>query len=377
MSIFPKIHTLDDMLPFVKDKEYIGVNKQSNGATVICYNISNGECFQNGYEKESRGITFDGNGDIISRPLHKFFNLAERPEVQPHMLDWNTLVGGFNKMDGSMITSGLMNGEIFAKSKKSFESDVAVSSRALMSKKVKYHEFTKHCALAHLTPIFEFTSPNHRIVLRYNEDDMTLLHVRDNFTGEYMMPKELKALAEKFDIPVNPPLFSAGFDLAELLHSLNTVVGIEGYVLQFANGDMVKIKTKWYIGLHHAVTFVRERDIARLVLEEKIDDYIAFISLNEKTADLSKIHYINNTIKSEIEAIDQEVQAMAQNYAGQDVKAIAMDAKGYRYFGFLMRAVRGMSNDYLTYYRQELLCDRWSLDQIDFGDFKGDKEDVG
>lgn len=377
MSIFPKINTLDDMLPFVKDKEYIGVNKQSNGATVICYNISNSECFQNGHEKEARGITFDDNGNIISRPLHKFFNLAERPEVQPHMLDWNTLVGGFNKMDGSMITTGLYRDNLFAKSKKSFESDVAVSANALMKAKDKYHIFAKYCAMAGLTPIFEFTSPNHRIVLRYNEDNMTLLHIRDNYTGEYMMPPELKVLAEKFDIPVNPPLFSAGFDLPELLTSLNTVTGIEGYVLQFANGEMVKIKTKWYIGLHHAVTFVRQRDIARLVVEEKIDDYIAFISLNEKTADLTQIHYINDTIKSEIEAIDKEVQEMAKHYEGKDVKSIAIDAKGYKYFQFLMRAVRGQTNDYLTYYEREILCDRWSLDQVDFGDFKGDEEDAG
>ncbi len=295
-TLFPKIENLNDILPYVKDQDYIGVNKQSNGATVICYNISNGESFNNSFEKEARGITFDVDGKIISRPLHKFFNLAEREEVQPHNLDWNKMVAAFDKMDGSMITTGLINGEFFAKSKKSFQSDVAVSATAFVQKNQKYYDFTRYCALANMTPIFEFTSPNHRIVLRYSQDNMTLLHVRDNFTGVYLMPEELAQLASKYDIPVNSPVHGRELDLPELLKSLNTVEGIEGYVIQFENGEMVKVKTKWYVNLHHAVTFVRERDIARMVVEEQIDDYIAFVALNAPDADLTHIRYINDTI---------------------------------------------------------------------------------
>jgi len=376
MSIFPTIHTLNDMLPAVQHKDYIGVNKQSNGATVICYNISNSESFLTAHEKEARGITFDREGNIVARPLHKFFNLAERAEVQPAVLDWTKMHAGFDKMDGSMITTGFMDGEFFAKSKKSFESDVAVSAKRFVELNQKYYDFTKYCALAHLTPIFEFTSPNHRIVLRYNQDNMTLLHIRDNFTGEYFMHDELAKLAARFEIPVNKPLFGNGFDLTELLHSLNTAEGIEGYVIQFENGEMVKVKTKWYMNLHHAVTFVRERDIARLVLEEKIDDYIAFVSLNAPDADLSHIHRINDTIKGEVEAIDKEVTEIATQYAGSDFKTIAMAVKGHPHFTFIMNMVRGKSNDYLKYYEANRLREVWSLEQIDLGDFAGDLEEA-
>lgn len=366
-SIFPRIETLDDMLPHIKDRAYISVNKQDNGANIVCYNISNGDSFNTPVEKEARGITFADDGKILSRPLHKFFNLAERAEVQPAVLDWNKMVAGFDKMDGSMITTGLFNGEFFAKSKKSFKSDVAVSAEGFVSSNQKYYEFTKYCSQAQLTPIFEFTSPKHRIVLRYDEENMTLLHVRHNITGDYLMPAEKEQLALLFDIPVNKPLFGEEFDLASLLKSLNTVEGIEGYVIQFVNGEMIKIKTKWYMNLHHAVSFVRERDIARLVVEEKLDDYIAYLSLNSPSADLSHVYRINDAIKSSVEALDKEVSDIAAEFQGLDFKSAAIKLKGHPHFSFVMCLLRGMKNDYLSYYAKNHLVD-WSLAQIELGD---------
>lgn len=366
-TLFPRIETLSDMMPHIKDQAYISVNKQDNGADIVCYNISNGESFKTPVEKEARGITFDDNGKILSRPLHKFFNLAERAEVQPAVLDWNTMVAGFDKMDGSMISTGMFKGEFFAKSKKSFKSDVAVSSQGFVSRNQKYYEFTKYCSQANLSPIFEFTSPKHRIVLRYDDDNMTLLHVRHNVTGDYLMPAEKERLAVLFDIPVNKPLFGEEFDLPSLLKSLNTVQGIEGYVIQFANGEMIKIKTKWYMDLHHAVSFVRERDIARLIVEEKLDDYIAYISLNSPTADLSHVYRINDEIKAAIESLSKEVDEVAATFKDVDIKTAAIQLKGHKHFGFVMGVIRGHKVDYLSHYSKNHLVD-WSLEQIDLGD---------
>lgn len=378
MNLFPKIEHINDILPSLEGKNYIGVNKQSNGATVLCYNISNGESFATPFEKECRGITFDRDGKIVNRPLHKFFNLAEREEVLPQNLNWDDVVAVFDKMDGSMITAGVFHGEVFVKSKKSFESDVAVSALAFVKANQKYYDFIKHCASLDLTPIFEYTSPNNRIVLRYDDENMTLLHVRHTINGDYFMPEEVAALAQSFDIPFNAPLFGKGFDLAELLNSLNTVEGIEGYVIQFSNGQMVKVKTRWYVNLHHAVTFVRIRDIARLVLSEKIDDYIAFVALNAPDADLSQIHHINDTIKGEIEGIKQEVAEILAKHQGADFKTLATTYLGHPYFSFIMTTARGKEVDYLDYYERNRLKEVWSLEQVDLGDFTGsdDSDDV-
>jgi RNA ligase len=368
MSLFPVIENLEQYLPHVKDKEYIGINKQDNGATVVCYNISNEKSFTTPAEKEARGIAFDSNGVLVSRPLHKFFNLAEREEVQPKNLDFNKIVAGFDKMDGSMITTGFMNNEFFSKSKKSFKSDVAVAATKFCTLNNKYIEFTKYCSLAMLTPIFEFTSPENRIVLRYEKENMTLLHIRYNFSGEYLIPSEVQALAEKFDISYNRPVFGSEMDMTSLVKSLNTVEGIEGYVIQFQNGEMIKIKTKWYMDLHNLVTFKRKRDIAYMVVEETIDDFIGYFSLNAPEADLSQVHQINNFINDFITKLEIEVKEIARPYALLPIKDAAIAMKGHKYFGLVINQLRSHTNNYLAYYSTHYLKEHWSLEQLDLGD---------
>lgn len=368
MSIFPVIKKIEDYLPHIEGKDYIGVNKQDNGATVVCYNISNEKSFTTPAEKEARGISFDKEGSIIARPLHKFFNLAEREEVQPKNLDFSKIAGVFDKMDGSMITTGFMDGEFFCKSKKSFKSDVAVAAEAFCKSNQKYFDFAQYCSLAMLTPIFEFTSPNHRIVLRYEADNMTVLHIRDMVTGEYKMPWEVAKIAQKFDIPHNKPVFGSEIDMVGLVSSLNSVEGIEGYVVQFQNGEMFKIKSKWYMDLHHVVTFKRKRDIAKMVIDETIDDFIGYLSLNAPQADLSDVHFINDFITGFISGIENEVKEIAAPFVDKPFKEAAMALKGHPKFGLVMGFLRGNTNNYLQHYADFYLKDHWSLDEIDLGD---------
>ena len=51
-----------------------------------------------------------------------------------------------------------------------------------------------------------------------------------------------------------------------------TKEGVEGWIVQTDDGDMWKVKTKWYCDLHHSVTFTRWRDVARAVLADQSDD---------------------------------------------------------------------------------------------------------
>lgn len=371
MSIFPVINTIEDYLPHIEGKDYIGVNKQSNGATVVCYNISNGTSFTTKEEKEARGLSFDKDGNIIARPLHKFFNLAEREEVQPKNLDFSKIAGVYDKMDGSMITTGFMDGEFFCKSKKSFKSDVAVSAEVFCKENQKYFDFAKYCSLAMLTPIFEFTSPKHRIVLRYDSDNMTILHIRHMVTGEYLMPWEILKIAAKFDIPYNQPVFGSEIDMTGLVNSLNTVEGIEGYVVQFQNGEMFKIKTKWYVDLHHLVTFKRQRDIARMVIDETIDDFIGYLSLNAPLADLSEVNSINLFITNFVSDLEKEIKELAAPFIGKPFKEAATSLEKGPKFYLVMGLLRGNTNNYLQYYLDYHLKEHWSLDEIDLGDLGG------
>ncbi|MFN4181023.1 MAG: RNA ligase, partial [Armatimonadota bacterium] len=104
--MFKTIHSIDDVLPFVEHKKEIRFTRQPNGARVGCYVFMDGSTFDSLEALECRGIAFDEDGKIISRPLHKFFNLGEKPHTSFQRLsERGDLVSVQEKLDGSMIAT--------------------------------------------------------------------------------------------------------------------------------------------------------------------------------------------------------------------------------------------------------------------------------
>jgi len=367
-NIFPKIETINDIVPHVSGMEYIGILNAKNGATVICYQISNSMSFASALEKECRGISFDKDGKIIVRSMHKFFNVNERAESKLENVDWTQVYAVYNKMDGSMINSGFMDGVLFTKSKKSFSSPVAIMAHEYIMRNPKYYDFASYCFTNGLTPTFEYTSPKHRIVLDYKEEALTVLQIREMVSGRYLSIEEMQDLCSKFDIAFNTPLWHGkDFNIKTAIETLKTASEIEGYVIQFNNGDMVKIKSNWYSSLHHAVTFIRERDIAELVLDELFDDFIAFLTTNRPTADVKRAIEINDMVTLEINRMRATVDLIVLEHLGLPFKEISDKFKGHPLHSFILRKSRGQRVDYVLHYRQNHLP-LWTLKSIDLGE---------
>ena len=56
-----------------------------------------------GLRRQCRGIIFDHDGNVISLPIHKFFNVNEKDETQSHLIDLTQPHVILEKLDGSMI----------------------------------------------------------------------------------------------------------------------------------------------------------------------------------------------------------------------------------------------------------------------------------
>ena len=110
---FPKIETLDDVLPAIKGRdEFIVADR---GDFIVCnYAVRTDTTFdligpedRNGLiRRECRGIKFYPDGRIMSRPFHKFFNVNEMEETQQNQINLNNNNHPFmitKKLDGSMI----------------------------------------------------------------------------------------------------------------------------------------------------------------------------------------------------------------------------------------------------------------------------------
>ena len=369
-----KITDVEEFRELVKSKEEIRESLIGHGCTSFCYMISGPDTFDSAAARECRGIVFAGP-HVVGRPLRKFFNVNEREETLLKNLDWSKVVRVMDKRDGSMIhTVSTMDG-ILLKSKKSFESDVAKAADTWMNNEPGHNVFRLALRMSALykTCIFEWTAPTARIVLFYPEAELQLLHIRDNVTGEYMDKEDLYKWAAEFNVKVveEVDLSKYGVDVtkmdfaaAEHLHK--TVEGVEGWVFQFEDGNMVKLKTDWYIKRHHAMTFIRERDIAQLVLDEGLDDMKAM--LVSENVNIDRILEIERTVVEDLNRVRSGIEQVVAEGAHMDRKTFAQvhsqSHNEFGWFALLMRQYGGQEPNYKDWYVKHVLKDKWGLDQV-------------
>jgi RNA ligase len=274
---FPKIKTIDDVLPAIKGRdEFIVADKEDY--IVINYVVHMPDSFppvetlNDALRRECRGIVFAPDGKLLSRRFHKFFNINERPETQANVIDISQPHTVFEKLDGSMITPlRLHNG--FRWGTKMGITDVGNNAEYFAYEHKQYNVFAERCYQANITPIFEWVSRKNRIVIDYPIDNLILTAIRDNYTGEYFSVDTMKYIAEHNNIPV-VNTYSQSKELAQFIASVQDQQGIEGYVLRFDNGHMLKFKTSEYCLMHNSKELVNsaEYNIVQAILQDKIDD---------------------------------------------------------------------------------------------------------
>lgn len=385
MSQFPKIGHLNDLIPHIQNNPQIRVKPcETTGHTTVCYMVQDEDTFageNEAFERECRGITFDENGIISARTMHKFFNVGEREDTQPFNIDWSKATRIMEKRDGSMVTPVLIRGwkdkisnRVKFKTKKSFTTPEAALADEIARKDYGAFMWITNLLEAGLTPTFEVTSPRFPIVVRYEKDELTLLHVREMVSGRYLTEKEIAFLAPPF--PVVQNLIDDFKDehmemgcfaedqvsWSKLEEAAKTREGIEGWVVQLENGDMFKIKTKWYIDLHHSVTFIRWRDIARTVCADQADDLKAAFSMVGR--DLEPILKVERVIKEKIEAMRKFASsaAMAGKAAGFDAKTMAVCYNSHPCFSQIMRLYRDQEVNWMDVYQKRYLETDWGLE---------------
>ena len=338
--MFKAIRRIEDVQPFVAEKKEIRFLRQSNGLTIGCYLFMDSHTFDSPEAVECRGVVFDDAGEIVSRPLHKFFNLGEKEYLSlQSLLAREDFVAAYDKLDGSMIATAWADGELLWRSKKSFDSDVVKLARAFleMPGNERISRFAHEVASSGMTAIFELTHPEARIVVAQEAPALRLLHVRDNVTGAYLLldpDHEIHGLIAAHEIPRVERFEGLGLEAA--LAALEGMEGREGFVLQFRDGEMVKIKSSWYLRLHRSLALMRERDVAALALHERLDDLKG--ALREMGVDLAGVEAVEARVKTRLTDLLEEVEAAYENSRHLDRKDFAIANQGHHLF----RAVMGL-----------------------------------
>ena len=227
---------------------------QTVGSTVyrvFTYRLASFSDFQLVDALECRGHTFNMSVEppsLVCLPPNKFFNYGEHvgwgTEIDLRDVDYV-----MDKLDGSLIST-VTNDEILLKSKTSFTSQQAGEATALVNslQHVDFKEKIMQAVNSGHTVNFEYTSPTNQIVIGYVEPRLTVLNVRSHVDGSYWTYQQL---VDFFGVDNVVKKIEFDTSTEEFISDVSGMTGVEGVIIKFKNGLMVKHKTEAYAHLHH------------------------------------------------------------------------------------------------------------------------------
>ena len=349
--------TLGIDAPFYESKFVV----EGYDVSIFNYRLAMYSDFIDNLAFEMRGLTFVFNedGSLFNRYLllHKFFNLNQVPESQYSLVADLGIKSIYNKEDGSVASFiRLPNGSVLGKSKMSFESDQAAGMNRLYKSNADLKRFVDWSLDNDYVAVFEYVAPNNRIVLRYLDEELILLRLRDNKTGEYL---DLSKFSKEIGSLKAAPSDVASLD--ELVDLAHIVEDKEGWIIEFSNGLFIKIKTSWYVSLHGLLTddLYREHVLVKYILDEKIDDILGQIPENEFESHerINKIiSVVKNSISEKVNDISKSYDLFLEGGVGKDWtgdlrlqlmrKTFALKYRKERNFGYVMSLSKGNADVY-------------------------------
>jgi RNA ligase len=183
------------------------------------------------------------------------------------------------------------------------------------------------------TPIYEFISPNNKIVLHYNEPRLVRLNLRHTKTGTYYSD-----FAET-DGPIRNHCVG---NIQEILDSIKKASDLEGAVIKFHNNQrFIKFKADDYVAMHKVVDeTTQEKNVLALIMDDKLDDVIPLIA-KERAEHLKKYADVVNFYLADRALV---VSNFVKNRKNLTQKEYAEDVKklpsGFHSFAFKARTFK-------------------------------------
>lgn len=316
---------------------------------ILTYNLIESD-FKNPIVRQTRGTVVEvddsGNARVICAPYTKFFNWDD-PNSALKDIDWST-ARSYAKIDGQLIKMFKYKGRDYwctngapglytpidyetedVKDYNQLLSKALLTSGDIKSQGCVYSENDFSCKMDWVnkvpdgwTLMFELTSPQNRIVVKYNETKLWFHGARDENGDEYL-PEEIK---EKFGIPYEiPKIYDGinGIDVAfsEYLDDMNGAEN-EGMVICDKNFNRIKVKCDSYLKMK----FIRDTSespeaIWKIVITEQFDDILSKApELKEKVDEALKIYKkfltnLKSTIAYAIEVYELDKNRNRKEYA--------------------------------------------------------------
>lgn len=305
---------------------------------VFSYRLASYTDFTLPNARETRGSMWEikEDGSLIrcaARTMNKFFNAYENPFVMfdKDMLSTEIAIA-MDKRDGSIISTFRDNDGIMrCKSHTSLSSDHAINSNAIMNPGTDLYQYVEEAELQQYTVNLEYTSPEFRIVLPYQSDQLTVLNVRHRITGELLCGENLRQkfpmLAMRSTNMIGGQNITSTFPMRptvlETVHAVKEMKDIEGFVVVMKDGTMCKIKTDWYCALHFNKDSINvDSRLYDTVLQGASDDLRQMFSTDQYCLD--KIDRMERLVFSCYNGLKADVENFVNQYKHLERKDYAL-----------------------------------------------------
>lgn len=229
-----------------------------------------------------RSSVWDKDGNLISPSLKKFFNLYEKPGLNPTP---NSLNGWavHEKIDGSTLIATSYNKQIQIRSRGTFDARGLDNGSEFYELLNRFPEFSEYLLLySNYSFIFEIVSPSQRIVIDYPELDFYLLHIIDKEDYSLFDDDHLDHVANLFDFK-RPKRYSFE-DFNSLVMDVQQWQESEGVVIR-NDQHLVKIKSLNYLKLHTFKSDLSLKNLLEVYLDNPVENSNMFLDFIEKSFD--------------------------------------------------------------------------------------------
>ena len=199
--------------------------------------------------RELRGLVLRTTGEVVVRGLHKFFSIGQLGEVRLRSLQGKRICEVTDKLDGQMLMGVVLGTEVRMWSRKGAIRDTAVGRTAGRVADAGHRALVRHVVGTGCTPVFELVGPQSLIRAdEGKEPRLVLVAVRRHGDGGYWDHEYMAPVAKSFGVEVVVRhLQLEGLDLKDIVTQVKGWKNREGVVVRFADGTMVKVKSRWWV----------------------------------------------------------------------------------------------------------------------------------
>jgi len=218
----------------------------------------------NFFEIVSRGLIMHAEtGEVIARPFDKFFNWDEGGRRSN-----GRIVNITDKMDGSLGICYNHNGLWYVATRGSFDSEQAQWATRFLDKNLFMDRIKPNRTL-----LFEIVYNANRIIVDYDFEGLVLIGCRSRDTGEYADRNHLEVISSEVGCMIVPRSSSA-WNVETLSEACEETRQIEGWVVEFDDGQRFKFKTRDYRIAHRLMANNEPKRIAEHLLAGTLDNVL-------------------------------------------------------------------------------------------------------